>query len=79
MRSPDGFRRVQFSVVNADHVDYKISCLVCDECQAMVLQNDTMDYAYQHLEWHKKINQEIFGIETELVLVNGEWEERKKQ
>ncbi len=81
METPEGFRRVSFSVISDDghRLPAQISCLVCRECQAMVLQNDFGDFAIPHRQWHEKINRQIFDVDTELTLIDGEWEEREVQ
>ena len=53
---PKGFRRVEFQLTNNTQDEYKIACLVCDECQAMVLQNDFGEFASKHRKWHEKLN-----------------------
>lgn len=80
METPDGFRRVSFVVISDedDRLPAEISCLVCNECQAMILQNVFNDYAEGHRLWHEKINRHIDGVDTEIYLnTNGEWEERE--
>lgn len=59
METPEGFRRVTFAVISEDghRLPAQISCLVCRECQAMVLQNDYNDYAEGHRLWHEKSNE----------------------
>jgi hypothetical protein len=84
METPEGFKRVSFAVIsdNGHRLPAQISCLVCNECQAIVLQNDLQDYIDAHRFWHGRLD-ELFKRfdepETELTLVEGEWEERKKQ
>lgn len=55
MSAPKGFRKVTFDLQSPDGKDkYRVSCLVCDICQAMVLQNVPQDFAAKHRDWHDK-------------------------
>jgi len=77
----EGYRRVTFAVISEDgrQLPAVVSCLMCSECQALILQNNFDDYVEAHRLWHEKLNRHIDGVETELFLnTNGEWEEREK-
>lgn len=58
MGVPKGFRKVAFDLQSPDGKDkYRVSCLVCDICQAMILQNVPQDFAVKHREWHEKLDE----------------------
>lgn len=53
MGVPKGFRKVTFDLQSPDGTEkHRVSCLVCDICQAMILQNVPQDFAVKHREWH---------------------------
>jgi hypothetical protein len=83
MYVPDGFVEVIFEAFKNDE-QVSATAFICTECQAVVLQGGILkgygpSYADKHLAWHDKINRKLFDVETELTLIEGEWEERKKQ
>lgn len=63
MGVPKGFRKVTFDLQSPDQTEhYRVSCLVCDICQAMVLQNVPQDFAVKHKEWHKKLDDSVSEV-----------------
>ena len=57
MGVPKGFRTVTFDLQSPDGKNHwRVSCLVCDICQAMILQNVPQDFAYKHTKWHENLD-----------------------
>lgn len=70
-QAPEGFRRVTFSVTSDDghSLPAQVSCLVCNMCQAMLLQNELDDFVYGHRMWHQHID-ELFKAHDKLKLID---------
>lgn len=56
MNQPEGFIRVQLDVTTAAGTG-TVSCLVCQMCQAMILQNTPQDFVEGHRLWHQHLYQ----------------------
>lgn len=61
MGVPKGFRKVVFHLTKAPDSP-KVECLVCDECQAMLLLNDLGDFANKHWAWHESTTSALSKI-----------------
>lgn len=58
MNPPEGFTRVEFDLTRTgDPEPRKVTCLVCNVCQAIILQNQVQDYVEAHRLWHQHLSE----------------------